>query len=155
EDLAAWADLGVLALAVVNDRGEEVVRAQLKDPEVRRRVAAALAPADRSGSPGVLALPGPGGPLLRFRVPLAAGGGALRLVADGAPLADAVRSQALGEAADLVLARRDGTVVLGSAPSLAGFAPSLVAAALSGQVLGASPFRDRRGERVIGAYAPV
>jgi len=158
QDLDAWAELGVLALSVVNDRGEEAVRAQLKDPAARRQVAAALAAGNPPASPAasaVVALSGEGRLVLRFRVPLAAGGGALLLVADGAALADAVRPVGLGEAADLLLARRDGTVVWGSAPSLAAFPPRQVATALSGQVVGAGRFRGREGELVIGAYAPV
>jgi hypothetical protein len=154
--LADWSDLGVLALAVVDDRGAEAVRAQLKDPEARRRVAAALA---AQGDAPVLAVPGQPAPLLRFRAPLPQGGGAVLLIADGAPLVEAVRPVELGDAADLLLARRDGSVVTGSAASLAGFPPQMVATALAGRFQGAGRFPGRLpgggGETLVGAYAPV
>ncbi|HEV7515393.1 MAG TPA: hypothetical protein VGR07_03755, partial [Thermoanaerobaculia bacterium] len=163
-DLATWSELGVLAIAVVDERGEEAVRAQLKDPEARERVAAALAAVSgRAGDAPVLAVPGRSAPTLRFRAPLRQGGGAVLLVADGAALAEAVRPVELGAAADLLLARRDGSVVTGSARSLDAFPRSMVATALAGRFQGAGRFPGRlpgqlsghRGELVVGAYAPV
>jgi HAMP domain-containing protein len=163
QDLAAWSGLGVLAIAVVDDRGHESVRAQLKDPEARAKVAVALAAL--AAVPGtdlpVVALRGPAttpggkpGLLLRFRVALESGGAVL-LVCDGSSLAEVINPVALGESADLLLARRDGSIVLGSVQSLAAFPPLMVPAALGGQVQGAGRFPGRRGAEVIGAYAPV
>ncbi|MEA2695657.1 MAG: eukaryotic-like serine/threonine-protein kinase [Acidobacteriota bacterium] len=157
-DLSTWSELGVLAIAVVDERGEEAVRAQLKDPEARERVAAALAAVSgRAGDAPVLAVPGRSAPTLRFRAPLRQGGGAVLLVADGAPLAEAVRPVELGDAADLLLARRDGSVVAGSARSLDAFPRPMVTTALTGRVQGAGRFpgSGRQGELVVGAYAPV
>ena len=156
QDLAAWSDLGVLGIAVVDAHGGEAVRAQLKDPAARARVAAALAlHGEVQGDAAVLAVPGPPPPLLRLRAPLPEGGGAVLLVADGAPLFEILSPVELGEAADLLLARRDGSVVVGSTPSLAAFPPRMVETALAGRVQGAGRFPDRQGGEVLGAYAPV
>jgi protein kinase-like protein len=150
EDLAAWADLGALALAVVNGRGEEVVRAQLRDAAAPARVARALAP---RGGGAVLALPG--GPLLRLAAPLPDGAGALRLVCDGSALAAAVQPAELGEQAELVVVDADGRAVLGSAATLAAFPAALVRTALSAKVTGAGRFRGTGGGRFLGAYTAV
>jgi len=150
DSLAAWVDLGALAVAVVDESGAEVIRAQLKGEEARSRVEAALrAP----GKDEVVVVRGTS-PSLRFETPLAGGGGSLRLVADGAPLVDAVRPTELGDQADLVLAGPQG-VILGSAPSLAGFPPELARNALSGRVAGAVRYQDPEGRMILGAYAPV
>jgi HAMP domain-containing protein len=148
--LASWADLGVLAVAVVDETGEEVIRAQLKGEEARRRAEAALRAPGRGE---VVVVPGER-PSLRVEAPLAGGGGGLRLAVEGSPLADALRPAELGDQADLVLAGPEG-VVLGSVTSLDGFPPEVARNALSGRVVGAVRYVDPRGRLILGAYAPV
>jgi eukaryotic-like serine/threonine-protein kinase len=168
--LAAWADLGVLAVARLDAGGAEVVRAQLKGggPAL---AAALAAPA---GEP-VAAFAGgadpASAPLVRLDVPLA-GGGALRLVCSGAELAELLRPVEIGEQAEMVLADRAGRRVAGTGDP-ASFPPALVAAARSGRASGAGRYRssasspgsddsdDSAGSAgfdsapVIGAFAPV
>jgi hypothetical protein len=156
--LQGWSELGVEAVAVLNARGEEVVRAQLKGEGSPARIAAALALQAAAGSTGpaeVLAVPGARPPLIRVAAPLAAGAGWVVLVCDGSPLADIAHPDELGDAADLAVAERTGRVVVGDRASLAVFPPALVRAALAGRVSGAGRFRDRQGTEVLGAYAPV
>jgi serine/threonine protein kinase len=148
DSLRSWADMGVQALAVVDAHGAEVIRAQLAgDPA---RIARALAP-----PPGRQVLVVAGAPLLvRIEVPLALSDGYLRMICDGAPLADAVRPEGIGDEADLVLADRAGHLVAGSA-ALASFPPEQVRVALSGKVAGAGRYQDPAEGPVLGAYAPV
>ena len=154
--LQAWSGLGVQAVAVVNARGEEVVRAQLKGGAPA--VAAALRLPAPPGVPAAV-VPGSRPPVVRIAAPLAAGeageAGAVVLVCDGSPLEDIAHPEELGSSADLALADRDGRVVVGDAASLAPFPPALVRAALAGRVAGAGRFRGRGGVEVLGAYAPV
>jgi serine/threonine-protein kinase len=151
--LAAWADFGVLALAVVSDAGEEVVRAQLRG-EPARRAEAALR---QEGAGEILSLPGmpPVPPVIRIEVPLAGAAGRLRLVADGGALLEAVSPAELGDEAHLVLVGGDGAVVAGSLPSLAGFPPEFLHKALSRKIVGAERYRDAGGRPFLGAYFPV
>jgi hypothetical protein len=149
--LQGWADLGVLAIAILAPNGEEVVRAQLRGEGERGVVDAALrAPGpDRS-----IAAIGPSPSTLRITAPLAGGGGFLALVCDGTPLLDMVRPAELGDQADLLIARRDGQVVAGSVDSIDGFPEDLRRTALAGQLSGAGRFRQGE-EEILGAYAPV
>jgi hypothetical protein len=150
--LQAWSSLGVEAVAVVDPAGETVVRAQLREAGLPRRVEAALAL--RKAGP-VAAVPGEKPALIRIAAPLAGGNGAVVLVCDGAPLADLAHPVELGGEADLALADADGRVMVGDAASLAPFPKALVRAALAGRVAGAGRFRDRGGAEVLGAYSPV
>jgi HAMP domain-containing protein len=148
--LQAWADLDVQVVAVVNAQGEEVVRAQLKGAPPG--VAAAL----RLPAAGpVASLPGAGAPLIRISAPLPGGAGTVVLVASGSGLAGLAHPDELGGEAELAVADREGRVVVGDARSLAPFPQGLIAAALAGRVAGAGRFQGRRGEEVLGAYAPV
>lgn len=150
-NLQAWADLGVLGIAVVDPAGREVVRAQLRGDEARAAVAAALrAPGPFSG----MAVTGRDPLVLRIATPLAAGGGALALVCGGAPLRDMAQPDELGDQADLVIAQKGGVVVAGSMPTLAGMPRELLDLGLSGRVAGAARYRSGE-EMILGAYAPV
>jgi putative intracellular protease/amidase len=150
-NLQAWAGLGVQGIAVLDPRGQEVLRAQLRGDEARAAVTAAL----RSPGPYAgVAVTGQSPPVLRIAAPLAAGGGFLALVCDGAPLLGMVRPEELGDAADLVIAQRSGVVVAGSAPTLAGMPRELLELGLSGRVAGSGRFRSGE-ETILGAYAPV
>lgn len=146
--LAAWADLGVSAVAVVNAAGEEVVRAQLKG-------AAANEALRIPGDGEVVAVPGSRPLLLRISAPLPEGAGWLRLACDGSALSDAIQPQELGAEAELAIADRSGRVLLGGSNSLAAFPPLLVEQALPGRSEGAARYRDRSGAEVLGAYSPV
>jgi len=150
-NLQAWADLGVLGIAVVDPRGQEVVRVQLTGDEARTQVAAAL----RSPGPFTgVAVTGQAPLILRLGVPLAAGGGSLAVVFRGEPLLDMVRAEELGEQADLFIAQRSGVVVAGSAPSLAGMPGALLKLGLSRRLAGSGRFPSGN-ETILGAYAPV
>jgi len=153
--LHEWTGLGVLAVAVVNAAGEEVVRAQVRGEG--ERVAAAL----RAGTGLAVFATGAGAggpPVLRFAAPLPQGAGSLVLVCDSAPLAELVRPEELDTQAQLLLASRGGKVVAGSVASLAGLPPALVKTALSGKISGAGRFqiKGRKGKRtVLAAYFPL
>jgi serine/threonine-protein kinase len=146
ENLAAWADLGVLAVQVADPAGEEVIRAQLRGGH--ERIAAALAADPRAA---LLALPGG---IVRLAAPLPADAGLLRLVCDAARLRDVAVAEALGEEAQIVVAAPGGRVVAGSG-ELAAFPPAMVKNALSGRLSGAGRFQGADGEEVLGAWAPV
>jgi serine/threonine-protein kinase len=157
-NLAAWADLGVLAVEVTDPRGERVIQAQLRG--VQRRVGLALAPDYRSS---LVAVPGTGGIggiggrelTMRLTVPLPNGAGLLRLVCDGGSLRDLAALGSLGAEADLLVADRQGRVLLGKVSDLKGFPDGLVKNALSGLISGAGRFRKADGEEILGAYAPI
>jgi hypothetical protein len=149
ENLGAWADLGVLAVQVASPSGEEVIRAQLRDPAAQARTAATL-----TSAPGALLAVAGEEPTIRLTAPLPGGAGLLRLVCDGGRLRDAFLSTALGEEAEILVADRRGRVVLGTARSLASFPEEMVRSALPGLLSGAGRFRSRDGE-VLGAYAPI
>ncbi len=182
DSLAAWADLGVLAIARLDAAGGEVVRAQLKSggqplapiksgaqPLARTQsggqplgqiqsgpepLAAALAAPGDPGRP-VTAFAGAAGapPLVRLDVPLP-DGGALRLVCSGAELDELLRPVELGEQAELLLADGAGRRIAGAGDPAA-FPPALLAAALSGKASGAGRHRSPDGVPVIAAFAPV
>jgi len=153
--LEQWTGLGVLAVAVVNPAGEEVVRAQVKGEG--ERVAAAL----RSGTG--LAVFGTGAgdagpPVLRFAAPLPQGAGSLVMVCDSATLGELVRPEELDKQAQLLIASRGGEVVAGSVASLAELPQELVKSALSGKISGAARYQMRGpmgAQTVLGAYFPV
>jgi hypothetical protein len=139
----------VAALALFNDAGESVIRAQRRDlaGEVEQVLSRQIA-----ASPALIRLDGAGAWLrLDRQLP----GGMLQLVADAAPLLATLDAREIAEEADLVLITRDGRLLGGSATSLNAFPASLLAAAASGQVSGAGVFTDARGEEVLGAHAPV
>jgi serine/threonine-protein kinase len=162
-EIRALSDLGVLAIAVVNARGEEVVRAQLADPAAKRRAQAAFA---LPAAGAVAVAPGALPPMLRVEAPLAAGG-AVRLACDASALDDIVVPDEIGDQADLVLARPGDQAALaararspvqvigGSLRSVATFPANMVESALSGHLRGAGRYAGPRGELVLGAYAPV
>src|SRR5947209_541952 len=156
--LQSWSALGVEAVAVVNARGETVMRVQLRDDESRRRAAAGLAgpwPEPVSIVAGIRP------PVVRIAAPLPAGAGAVRLVCEGSLLDEVLHPEDLGQEAVLALAAPGGPgapggrLLLGRDASLAAFPPALVARALAGRVRGAGRFRDARGGEVLGAHAAV
>jgi HAMP domain-containing protein len=152
DNLAAWADLGVLAVEVADPRGERVIQAQLRG--VQERVAAALAQDVRLPLAAVFF--GPARELtVRVTAPLPQGVGLLRLVCDGSSLRDLTALAALGDEADLLVADRRGRVLLGPEPALADFPSGLVKVALTGAISGSGRFVAQNGEEILGAYAPV
>jgi serine/threonine-protein kinase len=152
DNLAAWADLGVLAVEVADPRGERVIQAQLRG--VQDRVSAALAPDVRL--PLAATVSGPGRDLtVRITAPLPQGMGLVRLVCDGSALRDLAALAALGDEADLLVADRQGRVLLGAESTLADFPADLVKVALTGAISGSGRFHARDGEEILGAYAPA
>ena len=147
--LQAWSDLNVEAVAVINDQGEEVVRAQLKG--MSPVVTAALR---LPGAGPVAALPGEHPPVIRIAAPLPGGAGSVVLACGGVALQDVTHPDELGREAELAVADPERRVVVGDARSLAPFPRALVDAALAGRVAGASRFQGKDGE-VLGAYAPI
>ena len=152
--LEQWGELGVLAVAVVNPAGELVFRAQVRGEG--ERAEAAL----RQGVTG-LYVPGPmvpgQSPVLRFTAPLAQGAGSLVLVCSGAPVAEVARPRELDREAQLVVVDRavsGGRIVAGTVSSLASLPRSLLDVALSGKIVGASPYTTG-GQTILAAYAPL
>jgi serine/threonine-protein kinase len=150
--LQSWADLGALAVALVNERGEEVVRAQVKGAQQRAGLAEAL---HGDGGPPLLAVPAPGGPLVRIDVRLASGAGLLRLVCDGRLLADGLPAWELGEQASLVVVDRSGRALLGAPEGVRSLPRGWIDGALSGRMVGVTRFRDAAGRTMLSAAAPV
>lgn len=144
----------VACLAVVNDQGELVIRAQLRGRgEGVEEALAALGPSVAAGPTVVSAA---GDRWLLLSRPLPAAEGRLVLLADVHPLAEAVETLELGrEEADLVLATSGGEVVAGSVGSLATFPTALVDSGKSLQATGAGAYLDPAGQRILGAFSPV
>ncbi|HEV7509088.1 MAG TPA: serine/threonine protein kinase [Thermoanaerobaculia bacterium] len=158
QSLQTWSSLGVEAVAVVNNRGETVMRVQLKDEGSRRRAEAGLAgPWPEPVS--IVAAIRP--PVVRISAPLPQGAGAVRLVCEGSLLDEVLHPEDLGQEAVLALAGPfpggvpGGRLLLSSDASLGAFPPVLVANALSGRIRGSGRFVDRRGREVLGSSAPV
>jgi hypothetical protein len=151
DSLAAWADLGVLAIARLDARGGEVVRAQLRGSG--EEVEAAV---EERGRGIAMVGGGPGRPpLVRLDVALPPpDGGVLRIVCAGGELGELLRPVEIGEQAEMILIDRAGRRVAGLTPP-SSFPPAVVAAALSGRASGAVRFRGADGVEVVGAYAPV
>lgn len=147
--LQARPDIG--ALAVVDETGELVIRAQRRD--LGTEMEAALAAKDAHE---VAMLTGTLATWLRLDRALGGAHGRLRMVVEAAPLIAAVERAEIGsDEADLVLSRRDGGVIAGTTSSLDGFPPDLLATANSGRLSGAGVYPGASGERVVGAFAPV
>lgn len=167
QNLGAWADLGVLAIAIVDDEGREGLRAQIKGAD-RGRIDRALAAGGIGSSGGTGArepipvMNPPGAPTVVLTAPLpgVAGAdarslGAVRLVCDGAPLVEIAQPNEMGEEADLLIIDRERQPIVASGTPLSGFPEGLVENALSGKLGGARRFRDPTGETILGAFAPV
>ncbi len=149
--LQGWTALGVLAVAVVDRQGEQVILAQVTDPEEKRRIRIAFdQPRDRA----VVGYAAEPAPLIRVRSPLPGEAGYIWLLSDGGGLRDAMDAYELGEEAELALVDDRGQALLGSA---AGFSPRLLALARDRKIQGVDPaFREGpEGEEFIGAFAPV
>lgn len=146
--LAARAEIG--AAAIVNLRGEELLRAQ------RRDVAADL--------PAILEVPltEPVG-IRRVanrvwmveNLPLAGAGGYLRLVVDARALDESIDPEEIGQDAEIAVVDRAKHVILGRA-SAASFPASLLDDATSGHgTKGARRYEASDGEVALGAFGPV
>ncbi len=179
ENLKAWSGLGVIGVAVLDPRGELVVRAQLKGEGLAEAVAVGIAgrspgsPAGqgRDASPAVelLALAPSPRLLLRVAAPLPQAAGEVVVVADAADVRDFLRPDELGDEAELTLIDGNGSAVLtqqgSGSPASAGAAgrptmddaipPALLATARSGRVSGAARYARVDGSTVLGAAAPV
>lgn len=167
QNLGAWADLGVLAIAIVDREGREGLRAQIKGAD-RGRVDRALAAGGSGAADGAGArepipvMNPPGAPTVVLTAPLpnAQGAdahslGAVRLVCDGAALVDIAQPNEMGDEADLLIIDRSRQPIVTSGTPLSAFPKELVENALSGKLGGAHRFRDASGETILGAFAPV
>jgi serine/threonine-protein kinase len=143
---------GAAAVSLRTPAGEEVMRAQRPELAVEAAAALTVEPAAE------LAVTRHGGaPWLRLEVPLPDGRGRLQLVCDLAPLAAELRPEELGEHAAMAVVDRRGAVVVGPSAATTAFPASMLAAARSGRIAGASRFGGDVGDddAVLGAYAPV
>ena len=99
QTLKAWSDLDVLGTAVLNSAGEEVIRAQLRDPgvaaQVSRAIASQAAPV-AEGDVSSLVVTDGSFLLLRVAVPLPEGRGQVVVVGDASGLADLLHPEELG-----------------------------------------------------------
>lgn len=168
QNLGAWADLGVLAIAIVDREGREGLRAQIKGAD-RGRIDRALAAGDAGAVGGTgarepIPVMNPQGALtvvLTAPLPGAAGAdagrplGAVRLVCDGQALVEIAQPIEMGDEADLLIIDRSRQPIVASGAPLSGFPEGLVESALSGKIGGARRFRDKTGETILGAFAPV
>ncbi len=152
--LAAWDGLGVLGLAIVDAAGREALRAQLAEPEPRRRVEAALA---RPPGPVVEPLVEGERWTLRLEAPLAANGARVWLVCDGREIDNALDTYELGADAELMLVDAERRALAGRQEMADDFPPRVLEYALSNWLSGTEPdfVSPRTGERFIGAWAPV
>jgi hypothetical protein len=153
--LGSWSDLGVLAVALVNPAGGEVLRVQVKDAAGRKGLEEALR---GPVGPTLLAFPAfdpPSAALVRIDQPLPGEVGAVRLIGDGAALATALSSWEAGEQARLVVVDRTGRSIFGALPAGEAFSDRLLSNALSGRVGGVVRSDDRQGRKVLSAYATV
>ncbi len=150
ESLSSWADLGALALALVDGEGREGVRVQLASPVAR---AAGERVRGLPLQPGVRGM-GERADLLVI-VDRPSGDGAVRLVAAGGGLGDLLHPEELGDDAVLVLADRSGAVLAGPVATLDEMPPTVVEMALAGRARGAQQAESRGGDRQLGAWAPV
>ena len=152
--LAAWGSLGVDGLVVVNPAGEEVIRAQLGDPETRRRVESAVA------------LPPAAAPLLirteetsfvRLQVQVAASDALLWLVCDAREISNALEAYEIREDSDLLLVDSQRRALIGAQELVDDFPADTVDVALQGMLSGVKTdfYSQREGRMFIGAWAPV
>ncbi len=149
ESLVAWAEQSVLAVALLDTAGREVLRAQVRRPGIDGRVAGAL-----GTEPGasIVAIPREAGLSLRLEAELVERPGRLALVVDGAALAGLVEPWEIGEQADLVLVDSSRRILVGSRADLESFPPDLVQVALAGSTQGARRFES---VGVVGAWSQV
>lgn len=152
ENVRAWSELGVLGVAVRTASGEEIVRAQLTGPGIGATMTQALA---LSAAPGVAAVTVGDRPLLRLTAPLSGGSAEVVVVATAAELGEALRSEELGDQAELVLLDAAGRRLAGSAVEAAALPAALRDTARLGRVASAARYRRDDGRDVLGASAPV
>ncbi len=167
QNLGAWADLGVIAIAIVDGQGREGLRAQIKGADQGRIDRALAASGSGRGSVGRGREPIPvmspsGAPLVVLRAPLARAEegetrdlGAVALVCDGEALVEIAQPNEIGDEADLLLVGHDRRLIVAARTPLSAFPEELVKSALSGKLGGAGRFRGATGETILGAFAPV
>ncbi len=142
----------IVGLVLENRKGGEVLRVQSR---ARAEIVAAVlaAPTDRTLVPrrelGAL--------WLRLTTPLPGDVGRLRAVIDASPLESLMRNEELGREAVIAAISDPDGVVVASEPgvTLEAFPPSMLAAARTGHVSGASRFVGTGDGASLGAYAPL
>ncbi|MCH9650921.1 MAG: serine/threonine protein kinase [Deltaproteobacteria bacterium] len=146
------------AVSLTNIDGEEFLRAQRKDFAAEAdQVLATVSDQELA----VFQLSS--GAWIRVDVPFADGSGVVREVVSSKELNDILRPdeigpiksreklEEVGAEADLVLASREGEVILGTLENLDNLPPTLVTNALSGQISGVAG----DDAEILGAFAPV
>jgi len=149
DSLAAWSESGVIGLAVVDNQGNAAVR--LRTRENAAVVDGLLSVAPPGGAARLATVAGTA--WLVVSEPLASGSGNLVLIADGTAATRALDPDELGEEARLVLLDRNGAALWGGKDGSSALPPDLAAAALSGRLSGAGPFRDSSGQDIVAAWS--
>lgn len=152
QSLQAWSRLGVLAIAVVNEQGGEVIRAQRSGAGVAERVTASLA---QSTDSGVRELTGERPPLLLFSQPLQSAAGRIVLISESVELARTVEPREIGADAQLAVINADGALIFGSVTTLETFPDDQVESALDRSSDGAKSFARADGGSQLGAWSFV
>ena len=152
--LAAWQGLGAAGIAVVDSAGQEVIRAQLRDPAIRTLVDAAMAlPPD----PQPLLIGEEGSLQVRLQVQAESNDALLWLICDAEEVGDALRAYEIREDADLMLVDIERRALVGPQQLVDDFPPETVTTAISGKLSGVRRdfFSQLEGRQFIGAWAPV
>jgi len=149
DSLSAWTRNGVVAVVLVDDAGQIVLRVQARDQA--ERVDRALELPDLLAGPHLFRDAGTAWATIPR--PLEGTTGSLILVADAEAVARALVPDELGEQAQLLLVDRAGGPVWGTTTGTAGLPRPLVEAALSGQLAGAGRYTDPAGAEIVAAWA--
>lgn len=139
-------DAGLAAIAVLEPSGQERIRVQRR--EFANDVAALLG----RGGGREIALERTGNRLWLIATAPLTGGGAVRVIADGAPLNATLQAKELGKDAEIAVIA-DGRLLFGSA-ELRDFPAEMLAVAAKAPIDGSGVF-GRGRDSVIGAYAGV
>ncbi|MEM7048577.1 MAG: serine/threonine protein kinase [Acidobacteriota bacterium] len=145
--LAARPDLGSLAL--YDSAGTEIVRAQRKeDAELMGRILADPA----TDSPLLIVQEGL---WLRLEVAMPEDRGTLRLVADAAPITEAVNDSLIGDQASLSLIDAQGGVLAGTPLRRNDLPQEILEGTARGYIQGIHRETDEAGREILAAFNPV
>lgn len=148
--LSAPNGMETLAIAVVDQGGDELIRAQRRDVGMQANRLFWTHP----GNAPVLARD-QGNLWLVAAAALPERDASLRMIFNANQVLDMLRPEEVGRSANLALGGSERDVLLGSVHTTAEAPPELLAHALSGKISGAGQYRTPSGGKVLGAYAPV
>lgn len=140
QDLLA-ADASLQIVDIVTPAGEVVIRAQRRGAAERLGPIPATAPAVWKN-------------FLLVTEPAGGGTAVIRVIGEERAILDSLQPAEIGEHAEIILASRDGKRLAGPAP-LSSFPEAMIAAARTARVNGTGVYRDRHGDEILGAFAPV